>query len=122
MSAVMSRNFESPDELRTPANARVAVVALGDTKVAQLRLEPGWRWSESVKPVVGTDTCQARHVGVLISGAMQVLAADGTESAISPGAAYVIEPGHDAWVTSAEPVIAYEFDRDTAATYATSPQ
>jgi hypothetical protein len=122
MSAVMSRNFNSPDELRTPANAQVAVVAIGDTKVAQLRLEPGWRWSESVKPVVGTDTCQARHVGVLISGAMQVLGSDGTESGITPGMAYVIEPGHDAWVTGSEAVIAYEFDRDTAATYATSSE
>ena len=119
MSAVMSRNFDSPDELRTPSNARVAVVALADTKVAQFRLEPGWRWSESVKPIVGTETCQARHVGVLVSGVMYVLGSDGAESTINPGAAYVIEPGHDAWVSGDEPVIAYEFERETAATYAT---
>jgi hypothetical protein len=118
MTTVMSRNFDSPDELRTPSNAQVAVVVLGSAKVARFRLEPGWRWSESVKPVVGTDTCQARHVGVLVSGTMTVRATDGTESAIAPGAAYVIEPGHDAWVTGAEPVVAYEFERETADTYA----
>src|SRR5262245_31215725 len=118
MSAVMSKNFDAPDELRTPPNARVAVVGLEDTKVAQFRLEPGWRWSESVKPIVGTDLCQARHVGVVVSGSMQVLASDGTESSITPGAAYVIEPGHDAWVPGDEPVVAYEFEGQTAATYA----
>ena len=119
MSAVMSRNFDSPDELRTPPNARVAVVSLGEAKVGQFRLEPGWRWSESVKPIVGTEMCQARHVGVLVSGAMHVVGSDGVETAISPGSAYVIEPGHDAWVSGEDTVIAYEFERETAATYAT---
>jgi hypothetical protein len=118
MSAVMSRNFDTPDERRTPPNAHVAVVGLGNATVAQFRMEPGWRWSESVKPVAGTETCQARHLGVLVSGSMHVLAADGTESTISPGSAYVIEPGHDAWVTGDDPVIAYEFERETADTYA----
>jgi hypothetical protein len=119
MTTVTSRNFNSPDELRTPPHAEVAVVGLGPEKVAQFRLEPGWRWSESVKPIVGTDTCQLRHVGVAISGSMHVIGPDGTESEISPGSAYVIEPGHDAWVAGDDPVVAYEFERQTAATYAT---
>ena len=118
MSTVVSRNFDAPDEVRTPPRTKVAMVNLGQAKVAQFRMEPGWRWSETVKPVVGTDLCQNRHVGVLVSGSMNVLGSDGTEFAISPGSAYVIEPGHDAWVTSDDPVVAYEFESETADTYA----
>ena len=118
MTTVTSRTFDTPDELRTPPSARVALVSIGPEKVAEFRMEPGWRWSESIKPIVGTDTCQARHVGVVVSGSMQVVGADGTESAIGPGYAYVIEPGHDAWVVGEEPFIAYEFERETAETYA----
>src|SRR4051794_34283542 len=110
-----------PDELRTPPKGTVAVVELNGVKVARLTLEPGWRWSESVKPIAGTDTCQVRHLGVLVSGAMHVMAADGSESEVGPGAAYAIEPGHDAWVVGDEPVVAFEFDTTTAATFAVPP-
>ena len=62
--------------------------------------EPGWRWSECIKPVVGTESCQAHHVGTVVGGSMHVVHEDGTEQDITEGDAYVIEPGHDAWVTS----------------------
>ena len=118
MSAAKSKSFDRPDELRTPPRAQVAFVDLGTAKVARFALQPGWRWSESVKPVAGTDMCQARHVGALVSGRMHVVATDGSEDDISPGAAYVIEPGHDAWVVGDDPVVAFEFEPGTAATYA----
>jgi uncharacterized cupin superfamily protein len=118
MTTVTSRNFSSPDELRTPPQAEVSVVSLGPEKVAQFRLEPGWRWTESVKPIAGTETCQLRHVGVVVSGSLHLVCDDGTESDVSPGSAYVIEPGHDAWVTSDDPFIAYEFEGRTAESYA----
>ena len=118
MSATISKSFDTPDELRTPPGAQVAFVDLGSAKVARFALQPGWRWTESVKPLAGTDTCQARHVGALVSGRMHVVAADGSEHEISPGTAYVIEPGHDAWVVGSEPFVAYEFDSKAAETYA----
>jgi hypothetical protein len=118
MSATISKSFDTPDELRTPPGAQVAFVDLGSAKVARFALQPGWRWTESVKPLAGTDTCQARHVGALVSGRMHVVAADGSEHEISPGTAYVIEPGHDAWVVGDDPVVAFEFEAGTAATFA----
>lgn len=121
MPATTSKSFDVPDELRTPPKTRVAVVDLNGDKVARLTLEPGWRWSESVRPIVGTQTCQARHLGVIVSGVMHVHGADGTEAEVGPGSAYTIEPGHDAWVVGAEPVVAFEFDRSAAATYAVPP-
>jgi hypothetical protein len=116
----VEKSFDSPDELRTPPKASVAVVDLDGAKVARLVFEPGWRWSESVKPIVGTDSCQVRHLGVLVSGTLHVVGADGVGRDIRTGAAYVIPPGHDSWVVGDEPVVAYEFDGSAARTFATS--
>src|SRR5436309_12106157 len=98
MAGVEKGNFDSPDESRTPDKTRVDVVRIGGTTAARLTLEPGWTWSECIKPVAGTDNCQARHVGMVQSGRMQVNHEDGTEQELGPGDAYVIEPGHDAKV------------------------
>jgi hypothetical protein len=80
--------------------------------------QPGWKWSECIKPVVGTESCQAHHVGTVISGSMHVVHEDGTEQTITAGDAYVIEPGHDAWVTGNEDFVGLEFDSRTAASFA----
>lgn len=121
MTTLSFRNFDSPDETRTPDKTRLDVVDLGSATAARLTVEPGWRWSECIKPVVGTESCQARHVGVVVSGRMHVVHDDGTEADIGTGDAYRIEPGHDAWVVGDEPLTGYEFDSSTAATYATPP-
>ena len=71
-----------------------------------------------MKPVVGTDSCQARHVGTVVSGRIHVKHDDGTETEMGPGDAYVIEPGHDAWVVGNEALVGFEFESTTAASYA----
>ena len=118
MASVASRSFDSPDETRTPPNTRVEVVRLGGDTAARFTFQPGWRWSESVKPTVGTDSCQARHVGAILSGHLHIVHTDGTEADARAGDAYVVEPGHDAWVVGDEPVVALEFQ--SAETYAKS--
>lgn len=118
MASVTQKSFDSPDELRTPPKTQVAVVDLAGTKVARLTLEPGWRWSEVIKPIAGGERCQARHVGVIISGTMHTLGADDAEAEFGPGTAYIIEPGHDAWVVGDAAVTALEFESPTAATFA----
>ena len=118
MESTISKSFDSPDELRTPDKTQVAVVDLGVAKAARMTFQPGWRWSECVKPVAGTDSCQGSHVGVAVSGAIHVVHDDGTESDVTPGLAYRIAPGHDAWVVGDEPFVGYEFESHTAETYA----
>jgi hypothetical protein len=118
MAGLTVKQFDAPDETRTPDKATMEVVDLGGTKAARLTAQPGWKWSECIKPVVGGDSCQAHHVGVIISGTMHVVHEDGTEGDISAGAGYVIDPGHDAWVVGDAPVVAYEFDSTTAQTFA----
>src|SRR5687767_2703761 len=85
MAGVETGDFDSPDETRTPDKTKVDVVRIGGTSVGRFAFEPGWRWSECVKPVVGTDSCQVRHVGVAQSGRMGVRHDDGTELEIGAG-------------------------------------
>ena len=118
MAGVQSRDFDSPDETRTPDKTQVDLVRMGGTTVGRFTFEPGWRWSECIKPVVGTESCQARHVGVVHSGRMVVRHDDGTEVEISAGEAYVIEPGHDAWVVGDERFVGFEFESRAAEEYA----
>jgi hypothetical protein len=115
---VKVRSFDSADETRTPAKTTVNVVDLGSAKAARITLEPGWRWSDCIKPVVGGDSCQARHVGTLVSGRLHVEHTDGSSSDIGAGDAYIIEPGHDAWVVGDEAAVGYEFESVTAETFA----
>ncbi|HTN78076.1 MAG TPA: cupin domain-containing protein [Acidimicrobiales bacterium] len=118
MAGIVAKKFDEPDETRTPDKARVEVVNLGTTLAARMTLEPGWRWSECIKPIVGTDSCQVHHVGVVVSGKLHIEHSDGTAGDAVAGQAYVIEPGHDAWVLGGEPFVAYEFDSNAAETYA----
>jgi len=118
MTGLVSQSFESPTEVRSPAKTKVEVVELEGVKAARMTLEPGWRWSECIKPVAKTESCQVHHVGVLVSGTMHVVHGDGTEGDITAGTAYVIEPGHDAWVVGDQAVVGFEFDSSAAATFA----
>ncbi len=98
VSRFESKSHASPDEVRTPSKTRVEVVRLDGFTLGRLSLEPGWRWSECVKPVVTTDSCQVSHVGYVVSGRITVRMNDGTQKTISAGDSYTIPPGHDAWV------------------------
>jgi hypothetical protein len=118
MAGVEARDFDAPDETRTPDKTRVDVVRLGGTTAGRFAFEPGWRWSECVRPVAGTESCQARHVGVVHAGRLGVRHEDGTEVELGPGEAYVIEPGHDAWVVGDERFVGFEFESRAAEEYA----
>jgi hypothetical protein len=118
MAGIQMGNFDSPDETRAPDKTKVEVLKIGDTTIGRATFQPGWKWSECIKPVVGGDSCQARHVGTVLSGQLHVVHNDGTEGDAGPGDAYVIEPGHDAWVVGDEPFVAFEFEAKTVAEYA----
>jgi len=76
--------------------------------LGRFNFQPGWRWSECIKPVVKTDQCQVSHAGFAVSGRLTVRLKDGTQKTISGGDAYSIPPGHDAWVEGSEPFVAIE--------------
>ena len=111
-------DFNAPDETRTPDKTTIEIVRMGGSTASRMRLEPGWRWSACIKPIVGGERCQALNLGLLQSGTMHVVHDDGTEQEIGPGQSYVIEPGHDAWVVGDEPVVGFEFQSRTAEEFA----
>ena len=102
------KSHEKPDELRTPNKTRVEVVRLEGFTLGRFVFEPGWRWSECIKPVVKTDACMNSHVGYAVSGRITVVAKDGMKKTIGPGEAYTIPPGHDAWVEGNERFVGIE--------------
>ena len=108
MAGVVKKSFGSPDEHRTPDKTEVDVVDLGSVKAARMTLQPGWKWSECIKPVVGTDSCQVSHVGYAVSGRLTVKLNDGTQKTFEPGMSYTIPPGHDAWVEGNERFVCIE--------------
>lgn len=118
MAGVEVRNFTSPDETRTPDKTKVEIVKLAGGEIGRYTFHPGWRWSECIKPVVKTDTCQVEHVGYAVSGVLHVKHQDGTESEITAGEVYRVAPGHDAWNAGTEPAVFVEFQG--AAHYAQS--
>ena len=103
-----SKSHDKPDELRTPDKTRVEVVRLEGFTMGRFIMQPGWRWSGCIKPVVKTESCQNSHVGYAVAGHLVVVAADGTKKRIGPGESYTIPPGHDAWVDGDEPFICIE--------------
>ena len=103
------KSFSTPDQVRKFTLGRVDIVNLDETSVGRFIWEPGWRWSEVVKPVVDTPFCVNRHLGYAIGGHLHVLMEDGTELDIVAGDAYEIPPGHDAWVVGDTAFDAVEF-------------
>ena len=118
MAGITSKNFDAADETRTPEKTKLEIVDLGGAKAMRMTAQPGWKWSECIKPVAGTDSCQSHHLGVVISGKLHVTHEDGTEMDMVPGHAYEIAPGHDAWVVGDDAFVAFEFDSSTAGAYA----
>ena len=108
VSRLEVKSHDAPDEVRKPNKTRVEVVRLEGFTLGRIILEPGWRWSECVKPVVKTESCQVSHVGYCAAGQFVVKLKDGTEKTISAGESYTIPPGHDACNEGHESVVALE--------------
>lgn len=104
-----STSVDTAAEVREFPKGRVEVVTVGSSTVSRSTMQPGWRWSECVKPIAGTESCQVQHNGYAISGQLRVRQDDGTEVDINPGDAYSVPPGHDGWVLGEEPWVGVDF-------------
>jgi uncharacterized cupin superfamily protein len=110
MASVEVKSFDSPDEERPfEGKGKADVVSLAGHTVGRGTFEPGWKWSENVKPIAGTDSCQVSHLGYVLSGRMRVQMDDGSEGEVGPGDAVAIPPGHDAEVVGEEPCVMIDF-------------
>jgi quercetin dioxygenase-like cupin family protein len=105
MAGAQRKSLEQPDETRPVEQGKVDVVELESGKVLRSTFEPGWRWSEWVKPIVGGNSCQVHHFGYCVSGRLRVRMNDGEELEFGAGGAIDIPPGHDGWVVGDEPYV-----------------
>ncbi len=103
------KSFEQPDETRSFENGDLRLLKIGGADIGMLILQPGWRWSEHVKPIAGTDLCEAPHFQYHAQGTLHVVMADGTEFDAKPGDVTALPQGHDAWVVGDEPVVVVDW-------------
>ena len=106
---VAVKNIETPDERRASEHSSLSVVNLPGLTIARTVYQPGWKWSTDVKPVAGTDLCEAPHMQYHVSGRVHVVMADGTEFEAGPGDVTSLPQGHDAWVVGDEPVVVVDW-------------
>lgn len=111
MAGLTIKRFTKPDETRPfkDNKGRGEVLKFKDQAVLRATFEPGWRWSEHIKPIANTPSCQTFHAGYVVSGRMHIRMDDGQEGEIGPGDVMVCEPGHDAWVLGDEACVILDF-------------
>lgn len=102
------KSFEQPDEVRVFPQGRLELIDVGGTIIGRGTFEPGWKWSESVKPLVQTDLCQAPHLQFHVAGTMAVVQ-NGIYHEIHAGEVSMLPPGHDAWTVGEEAVQVIDF-------------
>ena len=109
MASAERKDLNVADETRSFPKGRADLVSIGGGQVGRLTLEPGWRWSEHVKPIAGTESCEAPHFQYHVSGRLHVVMTDGTEFDAEPGQVTALPSGHDAWVVGDEPVVVVDW-------------
>jgi hypothetical protein len=103
------KNLNSPEETRNFDKGKVDLVKIGGAMVGRAVFQPGWKWSESVKPIAKTKSCEAPHFQYHVSGTLRVRMDDGTERDLKPGDVSLLPSGHDAWVVGNEPAVVVDF-------------
>ncbi|MET9321247.1 cupin domain-containing protein [Streptomyces sp. NPDC003038] len=111
MAGLVSRGFDTADETRPfeAGKGRLDLLQTDGGPVGRAVFEPGWRWSEHVKPLAGTDSCQAAHAGYVVSGRMKIVMDDGESGEAGPGDFIQVAPGHDAWTLGDEPCVVLDW-------------
>ena len=108
MAQLRRKSLRRPDELRPLGRGHLELVELGEAAIGRVTYQPGWRWSEDLRPVVGTASCEVHHLGVVLSGHLRVEMADGSAMDLTPDDVFEVPPGHDAWVVGDEPFVAVD--------------
>lgn len=110
MLEVILKRFETPDETRVFEKGKLEIVRIGGVTIGRASYEPGWRWSEHVSPIAGTQLCEVEHVGMVLSGRAMAAMKDGTEVELTAGSLFYVPPvAHDSWVIGNEPYVSLHF-------------
>jgi len=109
MAKAEQKSFETPDDVRTFERGQLDLLHIGDSDIGRLTLQPGWRWSDHVKPIAGTASCEAPHFQYHVQGTLHIVMDDGTEFEAGPGDVTALPQGHDAWVVGDEAVVVVDW-------------
>jgi len=109
LEKVEYKNFGKPDEVREFPNGKLELMNIGGRTIGRITLQPGWKWSTSLQPIVKTKSCEAPHFQYHVSGVLKVRTDDGNEFDLLPGDISYLPAGHDAWVVGDEAVVAVDF-------------
>jgi hypothetical protein len=120
MTAPQVKNLDLPDEIREFPKGADAQVTIGGRRIGRTEFRPGWRWSNDVRPIAGTASCQVHHLGYLITGTLHVETDDGSHTDLVAGDAFAVLPGHDAWVVG--DAACHMLDWSSAVAQSASPQ
>ena len=113
MATPEHKRFLQPDEVREFPEGNAALLNIGGGVIGRLTFEPGWRWSEHIKPIAGTELCEAPHFQYHVSGTLHVVNDDGSEYDARPGDVTALPTRHDAWVVGDEPVVVVDWSGAT---------
>jgi len=102
-------SFGNPDETRVFPRGRAEILRVAGGEIGRMVFEPGWRWSNDVKPIAGTESCEAPHLQYHVSGRLGIRMDDGAELTAGPGDITSLPSGHDAWVVGDEPVVVVDW-------------
>jgi hypothetical protein len=103
------KTFDNPDEVREFPNGRAEILKIGGGEVGRYTFQPGWRWSNDVKPIAGTHSCEVPHFQYQVSGRLAIRMDDGTELIVGPGDIASLPSGHDGWVVGDEPAVVIDW-------------
>ena len=110
MLDIVLRRFESPDEIRTFDKGKFEIISIGGMTIGRATYQPGWKWSEDVAPLAGTEFCETEHIGMVISGTATVAFPGGETHELGPGSIFYVAPrAHDSWVVGTEPYVSVHF-------------
>ena len=103
------KNLRSPEESIALPGITEDMVEIGGFTVSRSVTVPGWRWSEHTRPLVGGEWCEARHIGVVVSGSWAAELRDGSVLEFGPDDVYDVPPGHDGYTVGDEPCVLIEW-------------
>jgi class 3 adenylate cyclase len=103
------RTFDDPDDALALDKLDARIVSLGGLAIGHNTHQPGWRWSENIRPIVKTEWCETHHVGIALSGRFRFRLSSGVEFEVGPHDVFDIPPGHDGWVVGDEPYESVEW-------------
>ena len=105
MVNAMTKSLNRAEEVRSFPKGKLELVTISGVTFGRATLEPGWKWSESIKPIAKTKSCEAPHTQYIISGTLHIHTDSGEDFDLKAGDANVLPPGHDAWVVGNVPVV-----------------